>query len=73
MVYNAAENSFETNPGIIQYPATLKPTSLQSDAAGNILIRSKSGLGVFSAKMKRYYSAGDVSEFQATLQKVADI
>ncbi|WP_035333768.1 sensor histidine kinase [Dyadobacter crusticola] len=73
LVYNHVKNAFEVNPAVIDYPETLKPTALQSDAAGNIWIGSTSGLGVFSADKKRYFAAADVSEFQPTLRKAAFI
>ena len=73
LVYNYAKNVFETNPAIINYPETIKPTTLHIDAAGNIWIGSKSGLGVFSARKKRYFSAADASEFQIILRKAASI
>lgn len=73
LVYNAVKNVFETNTNIINYPETLKPTALQTDTAGNIWIGSKSGLGVFSARKRQYFSAADASEFQTTLKKATSI
>ena len=67
-VYNVGKNVFEANPAVIDYPATLNPTALH-----NIWIGSKSGVGVFSAQEKRYFSATDASEFQATLKKASSI
>ena len=46
LVYNPDKNNFEIDPSVINYPKTIKPTSLQGDKAGNIWIGSKSGLGV---------------------------
>ena len=73
LVYHAGKNTFERNTAIIDYPKTLQPTALESDAAGNVWIGSTGGLGVFSVQKKRYFSAADASEFQATLKKASSI